>query len=59
MNITIKVTKNYGVQTFYPVCDKAKLFARIAGTKTLTPATIKLIKELGYEVNIKHDEVTI
>lgn len=43
----------YGVTKFYPVCEKACIFARIAGTTTLTKETIKLIKELDYAVVIK------
>jgi hypothetical protein len=36
----------------YPVCDAAKVFAAIAGTKTLTQQTLLLIKQLGYDINI-------
>ncbi len=48
--ITVRITNVYGNQTIYPVCEKAKLFAGIAGTTTLTKATISQIKALGYEV---------
>jgi hypothetical protein len=44
------VDKAYGGFLFYPICDKAKVFADIAKTKTLSYQTIKHIKELGYEV---------
>ena len=50
MQITIKVKNNYGAVTAYPVCPKAQAFARIAGTKTLTVDTLKVIRELGYEI---------
>ena len=43
----------YGVTKFYPVCEKACIFARIAGTVTLTKETIKQIKLLDYAVIIK------
>lgn len=51
--IEIEMRDVYGVTKFYPVCEKACIFARIAGTTTLTRETIKLIKELDYAVVIK------
>lgn len=54
--IYVKITSVYGNQTIYPVCDKAKLFASIAGTKTLTMSTIRTISKLGYIIETKRDE---
>lgn len=48
--ITIQVKDVYGVPTVYPVCEAAKLFADIAGTKTLTHRTLTQIEALGYEI---------
>jgi hypothetical protein len=59
MNITVKITQNYGVEAIYPVCEAALTFARLAGTKTLTRSTIALIKRLGYTVNVQQDEVQL
>jgi hypothetical protein len=53
MKITIRCDKNYGVETFYPACEQAKLFARIAGTKTLTRHALRDIAALGIEIEIK------
>lgn len=53
MKITIRCDKNYGIETFYPACEQAKLFARIAGTKTLTRATLRDVDLLGYEIEIE------
>ena len=50
MQITVEVKNVYGVTTYYPICQAAQAFAAIAGTKTLTPATLKQIKALGYTV---------
>jgi proline racemase len=50
LTIIIQVDKAYGGYLFYPVCDKAKTFAKLAKTKTLSYDAIKHIKELGYEV---------
>jgi len=50
MNITVEVRDVYGQVKFYPKCDSAKLFADIAGTKTLTADALKKIEALGYSV---------
>lgn len=48
--VTIEVKNVYGVLKIYPVCQNAKIFARIAGTTTLTKATIEKIRELDFEI---------
>ena len=50
MSITIQTRTNYGTEAHYPVCEKAQGFAKIAGTKTLTIQTLKLIQMLGYDI---------
>jgi hypothetical protein len=57
--ITVRLTKVYGNETVYPVCDKAKLFAGLAGTSTLTPHAIRQIKALGYEIWIEQQKATL
>ena len=52
--IVIEVRNVYGENKMYPVCDKAKAFAAIAGTKTLTAATIGHADALGFSVRIDH-----
>jgi hypothetical protein len=56
---TIKVTIKdvYGEQKVYPSCDDAQRFANIAGTKTLTPTSIEMIKLLGYDIDIVHPSI--
>lgn len=53
MQILVRVTKNYGNKTVYPVCEYAKIFASIAGTTTLTDSTIEYIKSLGIIVYVE------
>jgi len=48
--ITVQVKSNYGQIVAYPVCVESKLFAQLAGTKTLTIDALKTIKALGFEV---------
>ena len=53
MNIYVNERSVYGNTMVYPACDKAKVFANIAGTKTLTFETIAEIKNLGYDILLK------
>ena len=57
--ITVEVRYKYGNEYFYPICDDAKTFAMLAGATSLTRATMKLIKSLGYDINITHPEVKL
>jgi hypothetical protein len=53
MIITIKIEKNYGIQTAYPSCDQSRLLAKLAGTKTLTWHALETIRALGYAIEIE------
>jgi len=57
MEITVKIRSVYGTDKVYPVCNKAYVFAEIAGTITLTDKTLAKIKQLGYQ--IKHEQITV
>jgi hypothetical protein len=57
MEITVRITSVYGARTVYPVCETAKIFADIAGTKTLKPTTINAIKSLGYKIIVAQEEL--
>lgn len=59
MNIQIEIKNHYGNTMYYPACDKSRLLARLAGTKTLTPESIRTIKELGYNVHAKQPELEV
>lgn len=50
MEIIVRVDKVYGNVVLYPVCERAKIFAKLAGTKTLTSETVGHITALGYKV---------
>ena len=50
MQVTVSIREVYGIKTAYPVCTTARLFASIAGTKTLTFQTLKKIEALGYSI---------
>jgi len=48
--ITIEIRSQYGNTVAYPACQAAKLFARIAGTKTLSSQALKDIQALGFHI---------
>ena len=57
--ITIEIKDVYGQPKVYPVCNRAKLFAEIAGTTTLLPRDIQRIQVLGYTVAVKPRELKL
>lgn len=57
MNITVRKTVSYGTPVVYPVCQKAVLLAKLAGTKTLTAPTLEIIKALGYTINVQQEQL--
>ena len=59
MIITVEIKDVYGQPKVYPVCDKAQIFADIAGTKTLLPRDIQRIPVLGFEVLVKQKELKL
>lgn len=42
----------YGEDKIYPLCDKARQFASIAGTKTLTKGVLRSMINLGYTLEL-------
>ncbi len=40
----------YGLVKAYPACPQAERLAKLAGTKTLTVAALRLAKEMGFEL---------
>jgi len=57
MEITVRITSVYGQKTIYPVCETARIFADIAGTKTLKSTTLNAILALGYKVVVQQEEI--
>jgi histone H3/H4 len=57
MDLIVSKKNVYGVERVYPVCNKAKLFARISGNKTLLPEDIELIKKLGYNLTTESEKI--
>ena len=58
-NIEVEVKDVYGKQTIYPVGEKAHIFAKMLGTKTLTKDALGHIKELGYKIVVKTKTIEV
>ena len=52
--LTIRITLRavYGKDVAYPACANAQAFAAIAGSKTLTRATLREVLALGYRIDV-------
>lgn len=53
--ITVQIKQQYGQQRIFPICDTAKTFATIAGTKCLDKGKLAQIESLGYVVHVQTD----
>jgi len=59
MKIQVRIKNVYWKETIYPVCEKAKLFASLAGTTTLTREACALVKKLGYDFEVQHQPLNV
>jgi|TARA_R100001440_G_scaffold657_1_gene2036 hypothetical protein len=55
--LTVEKKNVYGVDRIYPVCKDAKILTALTGQKTLLDVDIKLIKQLGYTLTTKQEEI--
>ena len=53
--IQIVLRRNYGHKRIYPHCDRAELFMKIAGTKSLSKRILSLIVGLGYTLELMYN----
>jgi len=53
MQILVAIRNVYGNQLIYPVCERAKMFAKLAGRKTLSEADCDVIRALGFEICVE------
>lgn len=54
--LVVAVRNVYGNDMVYPINDTAKLFAKIAGTKTLRNETLMYATALGFDIEQVIDE---
>ena len=56
MKIQIEYRANYGCTLAYPACAVSKTLAKLIGTKTFTNDKLKVIQELGYDIEANVDK---
>jgi len=54
--VRVMVKCHYGTDHFYPANPTAELFRKVQGGKTLTKATLKILKDEGYQVQYRYEE---
>jgi hypothetical protein len=57
ITVQVRVKNVFGTDTVYPANAAAITFAQIAGTKTLTLATVRGIQALGCEIQVLTGEL--
>jgi hypothetical protein len=57
MKAIVQVKEVYGKTMFYPANDIAKSLAKIAGTNTLTQATIVEAQKMGIEFEVQYKDM--
>ena len=50
MTLWVEASQEYGRWVYRPKCKKSKVFAAIAGTKTLTQPILLHIRALGFDI---------
>lgn len=59
MEIIVEKRTQYGTIRFYPVSETAHKFADLMGRMTFDIGHLKRIKDIGINVEIKHEEVAL
>lgn len=57
--ITVEAREVYGQMVCYPACVMSRLFAGLAGTKTLTGDKLRMIEAAGFSIEIIRPRVTL
>lgn len=55
--ITVRIRQVYGRDTIYPVCEKACIFAKLLGQKSISAYQLADIRKLGFEVETEQQTV--
>lgn len=55
--VTVRITRVYGKEAIYPVCDTAQTFAAMCRTKTLSHADLIRIRTLGFDVVVEQQSI--
>lgn len=59
MKVIVRKVTQYGVDYYYPVNEMAESFRKFRNHKTLLARDLALIKHLGFEVELKAEELPV
>ena len=57
--VAVVAKSQYGQVRFYPANDTADEVLRIQGGKTITPDSLKAVRNIGIEVSIIQEEIKL
>jgi hypothetical protein len=57
MQLIVERKNVFGVERIYPKCNKSRILTALTGQQTLLDVNIKLIKQLGYTLTTKAEEI--
>lgn len=55
--ITVKLISQYGNERIFPICERATLFTELIGQRSFTLKDLKLIKQLGFKVEVEQPTI--
>jgi len=55
--VLVNLKNKYGIERVYPANEIAACLARIAGTTTLTPHTLRYAVQMGFEIKMVEQDV--
>jgi len=55
--IEVEIKTAYGNERIYPTNEAGRKLARLVGSKTFTRETVALAKELGFNFEVKREEL--
>jgi len=58
MKIRVQIRNVYGIETVYPACPLAVKFTHLTGTKTLTADKLRVIQQMGVEIEVVAPTIT-
>ena len=50
MKITVKLSRSWGNNRYYPVCDLTKMLCALLRRKSLTASQLETFKKCGYTI---------
>jgi hypothetical protein len=57
MQLIVEIKSVYGVERIYAVCNNSKLITKLKQSKTLNKEDISILRELGYQIEIKQPTI--